>query len=364
MVETLLVIMIVVQALCLVGVTYYLTRRVRAAESSAELLRHVAGAVQQGQVQSAEMAQQLRGLTPLAESLTALRSSVAGMQGQLEARARVEQQAADAVGRLERVLVGSQSRGAAGENAVEHLLAQLPAEWQVRNWRSGNKVVEFGLRLPDGAVLPIDCKWTGAELLERLDAAQTPIEARRAKERLVATVVQRAREVAKYVDPQTTAGLGIAVVPDGVYAHCREAQAELIRERVVVIGQSLLLPYLLLVFQAVLAAARDVDLQRLNAALDSCLDSLGAAQDEVQGRLSRAMVLLENSRSALSANLAEAAAALSSVRRLAFDLSAEVDGGEAHAALEAEAAADDALRDEPAARPATDDEPLWEDERG
>ena len=356
MVETLLVIMIVVQALCLVGVTYYLTRRVRAAESSAELLRHVAGAVQQGQGSRRDMQQ--RAVTPLSSADHG--SSVAACRG----LTRREQQAADAVGRLERVLVGSQSRGAAGENAVEHLLAQLPAEWQVRNWRSGNKVVEFGLRLPDGAVLPIDCKWTGAELLERLDAAQTPIEARRAKERLVAPVVQRAREVAKYVDPQTTAGLGIAVVPDGVYAHCREAQAELIRERVVVIGQSLLLPYLLLVFQAVLAAARDVDLQRLNAALDSCLDSLGAAQDEVQGRLSRAMVLLENSRSALSANLAEAAAALSSVRRLAFELSAEVDGGEAHVALQAEAAADEALRDEPAARPATDDEPLWEDERG
>jgi DNA recombination protein RmuC len=358
LVETLLLIMIVVQALCLVGVTYYLMRRVRAAESSAELLRHVAGAVQQGQVQSAEMAQQLRGLAPLGESLTALRSSVAGMQGQLEARAHVEQQAADAVGRLERVLVGSQSRGAAGENAVEHLLAQLPAEWQVRNWRSGNKVVEFGLRLPDGAVLPIDCKWTGAELLERLDAAQTPIEARRAKDRLVTAVVQRAREVAKYVDPQTTAGLGIAVVPDGVYAHCREAQAELIRERVVIIGQSLLLPYLLLVFQAVLAAARDVDLQRLNAALDSCLDSLAAAQDEVQGRLSRAMVLIENSRSALSANLAEAAAALGSVRRLAFELSQAEEADTPDSALSDAAAAGVEAPTVATARPLPDDESL------
>jgi len=133
-------------------------------------------------------------------------------------------------------------------------------------------------------------------------------------------VVGRAKEVAKYVDPLTTAGLGIAVVPDAVYAHCLEAQASLIRDRVVVIGQSLLLPYLLLVFQAVLAGARDVDLQRLNAALDSCLDSLEAAQDEVEGRLARALIMFENGRSALSATLADAAAALSGVRRLAFEL--------------------------------------------
>jgi len=303
----------------LVSVVYLLLRRVRVAESSAALLQHVAGAVQQGQVQSAEMAQQLRGLLPLAESLTALRTSVAGMQGQLEARAAIEQQAAEAVHRLDRVLVGSHSRGAAGENVVEHVLAQLPAEWQVRNWRMGNKVVEFGLRLPDGAVIPIDCKWTGAELLERLEAAETPLEARRAKDRLVAAVVGRAREVAKYVDPQITSGLGIAVVPDGVYAHCLEAQASLIRDRVVVIGQSLLLPYLLLVFQAVLAGARDVDMQRLNAALDSCLDSLGAAQEEVEGRLSRALTLFENSRSAIAAELAEAKAALYGVRRVTLD---------------------------------------------
>lgn len=320
MTETLLVFMVIVQALALVAVTFFLMRRVRSAEASAELLRHMAGAMQQGQMQSAEMAQQLRGLTPLSESLTSLRSSVAGMQGQLDARATVEQQAAEAVRRLERVLVGSQSRGAAGENVVAHILAQLPVEWQVRNWRIGNNVVEFGLRLPDGAVLPIDCKWTGAELLERMDAAESPLEARRAKDQLVAAVVARAKEVAKYVDPLTTAGLGIAVVPDAVYAHCLEAQASLIRDRVVVIGQSLLLPYLLLVFQAVLAGARDVDLQRLNAALDSCLDGIQAAQDEVEGRLARALIMFENGRSAISATLADAVAALSSVRRLAFEL--------------------------------------------
>jgi len=320
LIERLLLVMVVVQALCLVGVTLFLTRRMRAAEASTELLRHVAGAVQQGQVQSAEMAEQLRGLTPLAQSLSALRASLAGMQGQLDARAASEQQAADSIHRLETILVGSQSRGAAGETLAEPLLRQLPAEWLVRNWRVGNKGVEFGLRLPDGTVLPIDCKWTGAELLERLEAAETPIEARRAKDRLLMAVVQRAKEVAKYVDPQTTAGIGLAVVPDAVYAHCLEAQAGLIRERVVVISQSLLLPYLLLVFQAVLAGARDVDQQRLSSALDSCLDSIGAAQEEVEGRLSRALVLFENGRSALAANLAEAAAALHGVYRLATAL--------------------------------------------
>mgnify|MGYP001766050584 CR=1 FL=1 len=184
MTDTLLLIFIAVQALCLVGVALYLTRRLRTAEHSAELLRQVAGVVQQGQVQSAEMAEQLRGLTPLGQSLASLRASLAGMQGQLDARATIEQQAADSVRRLELILVGSQSRGAAGENLAEHVLAQLPAEWVLRNWRVGNKVVEFGLRLPDGAVLPIDCKWTGAELLERLEAAATPMEARRAKDRL------------------------------------------------------------------------------------------------------------------------------------------------------------------------------------
>lgn len=325
MTDRFLMVIIVVQALCLGLVTYLLLRRQRTEEASAELLRHVAGAVQQGQVQSAQMAQQLRGLTPLSDSLATLRTSVAGMQGQLEARATIEEQAAEAVRRLERVLVGSQSRGAAGENVVERILAQLPADWQVRNWRIGNKMVEFGLRLPDGTVLPIDCKWTGAELLERMAAAEGPYQARRIKEQLVATVVQRAKEVAKYVDPQTTAGLGIAVVPDAVYAHCLEAQASLIRERVVVISQSLLLPYLLLVFHAVLAGSRDVDLQRLNAALDGCLDGIEAAQDEVEGRLARAVIMFENGRSAISATLADASAALSSVRRLAFELRSDDD---------------------------------------
>ena len=51
-----------------------------------------------------------------------------------------------AIRRLETVIAGTQSKGAAGENILDVVFSKLPAEWQVRNFPVGNKSVEFGLR--------------------------------------------------------------------------------------------------------------------------------------------------------------------------------------------------------------------------
>ena len=70
------------------------------------------------------------------------------------------------------------------------------------------------------------------------------------------------------------------------------------------------------------------------------------------------MVLIENSRSALSANLAEAAAALGSVRRLAFELSQAEEADTPDSALSDAAAAGVEAPTVATARPLPDDESL------
>ena len=72
----------------------------------------------------------------------------------------VERQIADSIRRLETVIAGTQTKGAAGENVLEVIFSKLPAEWQVRNFKIGGKSVEFALRLPNELIMPIDSKWT------------------------------------------------------------------------------------------------------------------------------------------------------------------------------------------------------------
>jgi DNA recombination protein RmuC len=52
------------------------------------------------------------------------------------------------------------------------VFGKLPAEWQVRDFKISGKVVEFGLRLPNDLILPIDSKWTATHLLEKFVAAE------------------------------------------------------------------------------------------------------------------------------------------------------------------------------------------------
>ena len=59
---------------------------------------------------------------------------------------------------------------------IEAMFSRLPAEWQVYDFRVAGGVVEFGLRLPNNLVLPIDHKWPAVDLLDRLAASDDPKE--------------------------------------------------------------------------------------------------------------------------------------------------------------------------------------------
>ena len=141
------------------------------------------------------------------ESLVALRAAARSRQD-------LEYRTSESIRRLEAVIAGTQTKGAAGENVIEVVLSQLPAAWQVRDLRVGNKTVEFGLRLPNSLVLPIDSKWAATDLLERFLAAEEVDEQRRLKSEIEKTVLAKAKEVQKYIDPNLTLDFGVAVVPD------------------------------------------------------------------------------------------------------------------------------------------------------
>ncbi len=250
----------------------------------------------------------------LLETAAAIRSGLGELQAQARARQDLEQRTAESIRRLETVIAGTQSKGAAGENILEAVFAKLPPDWQVRNFRVGNKAVEFGLRLPNNLILPIDSKWTATALLEQFACSGDPEEQRRLKAQIEAAVLSKAREVKKYLDPNVTVGFGIAAVPDAVYDLCCGIQVDVFRENVVLVAYSMFVPYLLLVFQTSLKSSQNVDPEKLAVHLRAAQASVKALQEEVEGRMSRAITMLSNSRSDMGLHLGKVSAGLTNLQ--------------------------------------------------
>ncbi len=222
-----------------------------------------------------------------------------------QGRARQMDQAASSLRRLEAVVAGSSTRGAAGENILARALGQLPPDLLVVNAAFGNKIVEYALRLPGGRLLPIDSKWTSVACLEQLEESP-PAERRRLVEQVVRDVRSRIREMAKYLDPERTLSLGIVAVPDAVYETAPEAHVEGYLAGVLVVPYSLALPFVLALYRLTVRFGCTVDADRLVDGLRTLDECFGRMEDEVESRLSRGLVQVQNARDALRDQVSEA----------------------------------------------------------
>ncbi len=251
-------------------------------------------------------------LLKLAETTSGIRGELGQAQKTLaevkaleQGRARQADVAADSLRRLEAVLAGSASRGLAGENLLARALLQLPPDLLEVNAAFGGKVVEYALRLPGGRLLPIDSKWTSVALLEQWEDA-SPGERKRLAEEIGRDVKAKTREMAKYLDPERTLALGLVAVPDAVHEAAPEALVEGFRQGVLVVPYSLALPYVLGIYRLAVRFGAGAASSELPARLRNLEEALRRAEDEVESRLSRALVQLGNGRDALREHLSTA----------------------------------------------------------
>ncbi len=243
---------------------------------------------QGGQSQDARAAE-------LRERMAQTQSAVEGFRAALTARHQVDDEARQSLRRLEAIIAGSSTRGAAGENILEEAIRHLPPDMIQRNAWINGKVVEFALRLPGGKLLPVDSKWTSSQALAALDATDLdPARRTQLAAQVEREVDKRIREVSQYIDPNTTAPFALAAVPDAAYAVCRGAFAEAHRRHVVIVGYSMALPYLLTLYQLHLQFARTVDMENLQACLMDVDRQVAALEGVLENRLQRATTMLEN----------------------------------------------------------------------
>jgi DNA recombination protein RmuC len=229
------------------------------------------------------------------DRLTHTQSAFEAFRAALHARQQVDDEARQSLRRLEAIIAGSSTRGAAGENILEEAFQHLPPDMIHRNAWINGKVVEFAIRLPGGKLLPVDSKWTSSQALEQLSAPDVdPSRRQQLAAQIEKEVEKRVREVSQYIDPATTSPFALAAVPDAAYAVCRSAFAEAHKRHVLIVGYSMSLPYLLALYQLHLQFARTVDMDNLQASLMEIDRQLEALDGVFENRLQRATVMLQN----------------------------------------------------------------------
>ncbi len=316
---------LVLLALAIVVAAVLLTRKPASDPAALQALEAVSRNL--GQIQS-ELARSARSHDDLKRdvqasreaSLKQLHEATMGLKGEIGAaqkalaevkaldqgRANQMELASQSLKRLEAVVAGSSSRGAAGENILAKALTQLPPDLLEINVAFGNKVVEYALRLPGGRLLPIDSKWPAVPALERLGEVIDTAERRRLQELVARDLRARAKELSKYLDAERTLSLAVLAVPDAAYTAAPEIHAEAYRGGVLVVPYSLALPYVLALYRLSLRFGVSVDSEQIASRLHALDDSLRQMGDEVEGRLSRGLVQIQNARDAVRGHVIDA----------------------------------------------------------
>lgn len=231
----------------------------------------------------------------LRERLSQTQSALEGLRSAVSARQPIEEEARASLKRMESIIAGSSSRGAAGERILEEALRHLPPEMLQRNvWVCG-KVVELALRLPGGKLLPMDSKWVSSPALEQL--AEPGLDANRRANLLGQVereVERRVREVGQYIDPATTTPFALAVIPDAAFDVCRSAIVNAHSRHVMVVGYAMALPYLLTLYQLHLQFARTVDMDKLQSALIDMERQVDVLEGILENKVQRSLTVLQN----------------------------------------------------------------------
>lgn len=226
--------------------------------------------------------------------LSEARRALEGLRVAQEERRRLEDELRTSSRRIEAVLAGSQSRGAAGERVLGEALAQFPAGMIERNFKVRGRPVEYALILADGRRLALDSKWPAGDLLERLEVETDPARREALGTELERAVLKKAREAAQYIDPATTLPWAVAALPDAAYSACPRARWEAWRERVLLMPYSLAAPFVLTLHQLHLQYARSLDAERLGSYLKEMERGLDGLEKVLENSVARAAVMAQN----------------------------------------------------------------------
>jgi DNA recombination protein RmuC len=247
----------------------------------------------------------------LRDGLDATRQVLELLQVRDEERRATDAEQREIVRRLATVLAGGQSKGRAGEHMLREHLGQLPPSMLSSDFRVNGKVVEFGLRLPDGRRLPIDSKWTAVAELEAMEAEEDPTRKDACARKVEKAVASRAKDVAQYIDTSVTSPVAVAAVPDAAYQVLSRAHAEAFMRGVVIVPYSAALPIVMFLYALVERFGDAADVQAALAEIGTMLDSMDAI---VENKFAKAGTMINNGADEFRSHLGKARGSIARAR--------------------------------------------------
>jgi DNA recombination protein RmuC len=247
----------------------------------------------------------------LSDGLDATRQVLELLQVRDDERRGSEAEHREVVRRLATVLAGGNTKGRAGEHVLREHLGQLPPSMLASDFRVNGKVVEFGLRLPDGRRLPIDSKWSAVAELEALEAEEDPTRRDACARKVEKAVAARAKEVGQYIDTSVTAPVAVAAVPDAAYQVLSRAHAEAFTRNVVIVPYSSALPIVMFLYALVERFGDAADVQAALAEIGTLLDAMDAI---VENKFTRAGTMIANGADEFRSSLGKARGSIARAR--------------------------------------------------
>lgn len=179
------------------------------------------------------------------------------------------------------VLIGSYSKGKAGEEALRSSIARLAEMGYVKeNQQVGRGVVEYAIAFNDGKTLAMDSKIVSTgDVLSWFDDKLKAEERAQLADRIRRKVRDKIPEVQKYIDPPTTLPMAIMAVPDPVMEIVTELIPEAASKNIILLGYSAI-PQLITYFVRIHGFYRiEEDVEKLQALITKAQQEISRLDD-------------------------------------------------------------------------------------
>jgi len=195
---------------------------------------------------------------------------------------------------IEHLFKGSKSKGMAGENILREIFKVFPPELIVFDYKVAGKPVEFGLKLPDGRIVPMDSKVVAMEEMAQLATEENEEVRQRLIKKVETEVMKKIKEVAEYIHPPITWDRALMMVPDPIYALLKEAFTKAYSQSVILIPFSMAIPYILTFLDLHKKTLATYDEQQVRAFLEDLDRALNEMETVLENQLARGNTMITN----------------------------------------------------------------------
>ncbi|MFH1088723.1 MAG: DNA recombination protein RmuC [Patescibacteria group bacterium] len=200
----------------------------------------------------------------------------------------------DSIKSIEHLFKGSKSKGMAGENILREIFKIFPPELIVFDYKVEGKPVEFGLKLPDGRIVPMDSKVVALEELNQLTTETNEDARQRLIKKVETEVMKKVKEVSGYIHPPITWDRALMMVPDAVYSVLKESFTKAYHQSVILIPYSMAIPYILTFLDLHKKTMASYDEQQVRAFLEDLDRALDDMETVLENQIARGGTMITN----------------------------------------------------------------------